>query len=79
MGEELARRVKEGAIPIISDVRFQAYSVIYAPDDTVAADFSRVRADSMRRASAEIAVQVRSSLAAKPPGGSDRATSAAMR
>ena len=36
--EELARRIKEGAIPIISDVPgFQAYYVIYAPDDTVTA------------------------------------------
>ena len=38
MAEELAVRVKEGAIPIISDVpRFKAYYVIYAPDDTVTA------------------------------------------
>ena len=37
MAEELARRIK-GAIPIISDVPgFQAYYVIYAPDDTVTA------------------------------------------
>ena len=38
MAEELARRVKEGAIPIISDVEgFMAYYVVYAPDDTVTA------------------------------------------
>jgi len=38
MAEELAVRVKEGAIPIISDVPgFKAYYVIYAPDDTVTA------------------------------------------
>ena len=38
MAEELARRIKEGAIPIISDVPgFRAYYVIYAPDDTVTA------------------------------------------
>src|SRR3954463_7516215 len=38
MSEELARRIKEGAIPIISDVPgFRAYYVIYAPDDTVTA------------------------------------------
>ena len=38
VAEELARRIKEGAIPIISDVAgFQAYYVIYAPDDTVTA------------------------------------------
>jgi hypothetical protein len=38
VAEELARRIKEGAIPIISDVGgFQAYYVIYAPDDTVTA------------------------------------------
>jgi hypothetical protein len=33
MVEELARRIKEGAIPIISDVK--AYYVVYAPDDTL--------------------------------------------
>jgi hypothetical protein len=34
MAEELARRIKEGAIPIISDVPgFKAYYVIYAPDE----------------------------------------------
>ena len=33
MAEELARRIKEGAIPIISDVEgFMAYYVVYAPD-----------------------------------------------
>ncbi len=38
MAEELARRIKEGAIPIISDVPgFNAYYVVYAPDDTVIA------------------------------------------
>jgi hypothetical protein len=38
MAEELARRIKDGAIPIISDVPgFQAYYVVYAPDDTVTA------------------------------------------
>jgi len=38
MAEELTRRIKEGAIPIISDVEgFKAYYVIYAPDDTVTA------------------------------------------
>lgn len=38
MAEEVARRVKDGAIPIISSVDgFQAYYVIYAPDDTVTA------------------------------------------
>src|SRR5260370_4022713 len=38
MAEELARKIKEGAIPIISDVPgFRAYYVIYAPDDTVTA------------------------------------------
>jgi hypothetical protein len=35
---ELADAIKEGAIPIISDVPgFRAYYVIYAPDDTVTA------------------------------------------
>ena len=38
MAEELARTIKEGAIPVISDVPgFRAYYVIYAPDDTVTA------------------------------------------
>ena len=38
MAEELARRIKEGAIPIISDVGgFMAYYVVYGPDDTVTA------------------------------------------
>jgi quinol monooxygenase YgiN len=36
--EELARAIKEGAIPIISGVEgFHAYYVVYAPDDTVTA------------------------------------------
>ena len=38
MAGELTRRIKEGAIPIISDVPgFMAYYVVYAPDDTVTA------------------------------------------
>ena len=38
MAEELTRRIKEGAIPIISDVPgFKAYYVVYAADDTVTA------------------------------------------
>jgi hypothetical protein len=38
MAEELTRRIKEGAIPIISDVEgFMAYYVVYASDDTVTA------------------------------------------
>src|ERR1700716_3751426 len=38
MAEELTRRIKEGAIPIISNVEgFMAYYVVYAPDDTVTA------------------------------------------
>ena len=40
--EELTRRIKEGAIPIISDVEgFMGYYVVYAPDDTVTAIISR--------------------------------------
>ena len=36
--EEIENRIKEGAIPIISDVAgFRAYYVVYAPDDTVTA------------------------------------------
>ena len=38
MAEELARRIKDGAVPIISDVDgFRAYYVVYAGDDTVTA------------------------------------------
>ncbi|HET6305690.1 MAG TPA: antibiotic biosynthesis monooxygenase [Rhodopila sp.] len=38
VAEELARAIKEGAIPIISAVPgFRAYYVVYAPDDTVTA------------------------------------------
>jgi len=38
MAEELTRRIKEGAIPLISDVEgFRGYYVVYAPDDTVTA------------------------------------------
>ena len=38
MAEELTRRIKDDAIPIISSVPgFRAYYVIYAPDDTVTA------------------------------------------
>jgi hypothetical protein len=38
MAEELARRIKDGVIPIASDVPgFRAYYVVYAPDDTVTA------------------------------------------
>jgi hypothetical protein len=38
MAEELTRRIKEGAIPIISDVEgFMAYYVVDAPDDPVTA------------------------------------------
>jgi hypothetical protein len=36
--EELASRIKEGVIPIVSDVPgFIAYYVVYAPDDTLTA------------------------------------------
>lgn len=36
--EELASKIKEGAIPIVSSVPgFRAYYVVYAPDDTVTA------------------------------------------
>ena len=36
--EELTEKIKEGAIPIISDVEgFMGYYVVYAPDDTVVA------------------------------------------
>ena len=38
MVEELTRRIKDGAIPIISDVPgFMGYYVVYSPDDTVTA------------------------------------------
>ena len=46
MAEELARRIKEGAIPIISDVEgFMAYYVVYAPDDTGKADIAERHQD----------------------------------
>ena len=59
MAEELTRRIKEGAIPIVSDVEgFMAYYVVHAPDDTVTAisifkDFAGAE-DSNRRAVAWI-------------------------
>ena len=38
MADELASRIKEGVIPLVSDVPgFMAYYVVYAPDDTVTA------------------------------------------
>ena len=57
--EELARVIKEGAIPIISDVPgFMAYYVVYAPDDTVTAisifDNAAGAEDSNRRGMAWI-------------------------
>jgi hypothetical protein len=59
MAEELAGRIKEGVIPIVSDVPgFMAYYVVYAPDDTVTAIsiFNNVEAaeESNRRALAWI-------------------------
>ena len=59
MAEELAGRIKEGVIPIVSDVPgFRAYYVVYAPDDTVTAIsiFNNVEAaeESNRRALAWI-------------------------
>ena len=37
MAEELTRRIKDGAVPIISDVEgFRAYYVVYAGDDRIA-------------------------------------------
>ena len=36
-GRRVGPQDQEGAIPIISDVPFRAYYVIYAPDDTVTA------------------------------------------
>jgi len=59
MAEELASRVKEGVIPLVSDVPgFMGYYVVYAPDDTVTAIslFNNVEAaeESNRRALAWI-------------------------
>ena len=59
MAEELASRIKEGVIPIVSDVPgFRAYYMVYAPDDTVTAIsiFNNVEAaeESNRRALAWI-------------------------
>jgi hypothetical protein len=43
--EELARRIKDGAIPIISDVEgFMAYYVVYAGDDHAGAEEANRRA-----------------------------------
>jgi hypothetical protein len=59
MAEELTRRIKEGAIPIISDVEgSRGYYVVYAPDDTVTAisifnDYAGAE-ESNRRAMARI-------------------------
>ena len=59
MAEALTRRIKEGAIPIISDVEgFRGYYVVYAPDDAVTAisifnDYSGAE-ESNRRAMAWI-------------------------
>jgi hypothetical protein len=57
--EELATKIKEGVIPLVSDVPgFMAYYVVYAPDDTVTAIsvFDNVQAaeESNRRALAWI-------------------------
>ena len=50
MAEELARRIKEGAIPIISDVEgFMAYYVVYAPDDTVRSASSTITRERRRQ------------------------------
>ena len=36
VAEELAQRIREGAVPIVSGVAgFRAYYVVFAPDDTV--------------------------------------------
>ena len=53
--EELATKIKEGVIPLVSDVAgFIAYYVVYAPDDTLTAIsiFDNVEAaeESNRRA-----------------------------
>ena len=38
MADKLAKRIKEGAIPVISNVPgFMGYYVVYAPDDMVTA------------------------------------------
>ena len=69
MAEELTRRIKEGAIPIISDVPgFMAYYVVYAPDDTITAisifnDYAGAE-ESNRRALAWIEQSLQPLLAA---------------
>jgi hypothetical protein len=68
MVEELTRRIKEGAIPLISEVSgFNAYYVIYAPDDTVMAisifnDYAAAE-ESNRRALAWIETELAPLLA----------------
>jgi hypothetical protein len=72
MAEELARTIKEGAIPIIGDVwGFRAYHVIYAPDDTVSAisifdDYEGAEESNKRRA--RVASRVDPSARLGPPG-----------
>ena len=45
VAEELTRRIKEGAIPIISEVEgFMGYYVVYAPDAIRTCDLCRRRA-----------------------------------
>lgn len=66
--EELTRRIKEGAIPLISDAPgFIAYYVIYAPDDTVMAvsifDNHAAAEDSNKRALAWIETELAPLLA----------------
>ncbi len=62
--EELARRIKDGAVPIISDVDgFRAYYVVYAGDDTSIFDKFEQAEEANRRAIAWIEKDLGSLLA----------------
>ena len=71
VADVLARKIKEGALPIISDVPgFKSYYVIYAPDDTVTAisifDTAAAAEESNRRALAWIEQELTPLLAGAP-------------
>jgi hypothetical protein len=75
--EELAQLIKDGAIPIISDVPgFNAYYVIYAPDDTVTAisvfDSFEGAQESNRRGLAWIEQNIEPLLEVQPRQWPDR-------
>ena len=71
MAEELARRIKEGAIPIISDVEgFRAYYLVYTPDDIVTA--ISIFNDYAGRLVKQARARVDRAELIRPPGQSSR-------